>query len=276
MGALERILDKHASSTVVGTQKPKDEHNREGLTVLGLEADQSFHLGSTKLSEYRTELEGFVVKAFPKKHQEDALASIRSHLGDNHSQTPSSPIPHKIWQTAKTNNPNTFPEWQHQAGFEYTFMNDGDADVWVKEHFEGSLIWWTWQSLPAGILRSDYLRYVVLCFEGGIYSDTDTRLLKSFDHWGANPEERSASPGPASLIVGIEADVGDREDWHQWWPRPLQICQWTIASAPFQPALIDTLRRVYERNLDVEKWKKSQGLSDQAASEKNTRIHKKQ
>lgn len=48
----------------------------------------------------------------------------------------------------------------------------------------------------------------------------------------------------------------------------MQICQWTIASAPFQPALIDALRRVYERNLDVEKWKKSQGLSAQKADEK--------
>jgi len=27
--------------------------------------------------------------------------------------------------------------------------------------------------------------------------------------------------GPPSVIVGIEADVGDREDWAMWWPRPV-------------------------------------------------------
>lgn len=31
-------------------------------------------------------------------------------------------------------------------------MNDDKADIWMKEHFKGSLIWWTWQHLPSGIL----------------------------------------------------------------------------------------------------------------------------
>lgn len=101
MGTLESILEDHASSTVVAVDKPKPEqpeqpeHDGKALTVLGLEADESFHLGSTAISEYRTELEEFVVKAFPKKYQKDALASIRHHLGDNHSQTSFPPIPHK-------------------------------------------------------------------------------------------------------------------------------------------------------------------------------------
>lgn len=58
----------------------------------------------------------------------------------------------RIWQTAKTRDPGSFPQWKHQAGFEYTFMNDDKADIWMKEHFKGSLIWWTWQHLPSGIL----------------------------------------------------------------------------------------------------------------------------
>lgn len=55
--------------------------------------------------------------------------------------------------------------------------------------------------------RSDYLRYVLICFEGGIYTDTDTSILKSFAQWGSHPDEHNASQGPASLIIGIEADV---------------------------------------------------------------------
>jgi alpha 1,6-mannosyltransferase len=29
--------------------------------------------------------------------------------------------------------------------------------------------------------------------------------------------------GEASVVIGIEADVGGREDWHEWWPRPVSI-----------------------------------------------------
>jgi hypothetical protein len=92
--ALERVLT-NASPTVIGANKPEPEHNAGGLTVLGLEADESFHLGSTAVSEYRTELEDFVTKAFPAKYQEDALASIRRHLNDTDTQTSFSPIPQK-------------------------------------------------------------------------------------------------------------------------------------------------------------------------------------
>lgn len=35
----------------------------------------------------------------------------------------------------------------------------------------------------------------------------------------------------------------------QWWPRPLQISQWTIASARAHPILIDTLRRLVDTAL---------------------------
>jgi alpha 1,6-mannosyltransferase len=27
--------------------------------------------------------------------------------------------------------------------------------------------------------------------------------------------------GKPSVVVGIEADVGNREDWFDWWPRPV-------------------------------------------------------
>lgn len=55
--------------------------------------------------------------------------------------------------------------------------------------------------------KSDFLRYIFVLFEGGIYTDTDTAILKTFEHWGSRPVEHDVSPGPPSLIVGIEADV---------------------------------------------------------------------
>lgn len=95
--------------------------------------------------------------------------------------------------------------------------------------------------------HSDMLRYLLLLLEGGIYSDTDTKRLKPISEWtnGArlwndgrgwlygNRDELNLTEeltgvgeddlGPPSVVLGIEADVGDREDWHDWWPRPVSI-----------------------------------------------------
>ncbi len=89
--------------------------------------------------------------------------------------------------------------------------------------------------------RSDTLRYLLLLLEGGIYSDTDTNLLKSPSSFGQDAklwrdgagwlddvsrqrisagEDTEAVLGKPSVVVGVEADVGDRSDWFDWWPRP--------------------------------------------------------
>jgi len=113
-----------------------------------------------------------------------------------------------------------------------------------------------WTMLPSGILvnyfpclnpdetnmqRADTLRYLVLLVKGGIYSDTDTRLRKPPSKWGQGStlwadgkglkkEEKARIAagekwqdvlGPPSVVVGIEADVGERDDWNEWWPRPV-------------------------------------------------------
>jgi hypothetical protein len=89
--------------------------------------------------------------------------------------------------------------------------------------------------------RSDTLRYLLLLVEGGIYSDTDTRLRKPPSRWGqgatlwsegkglkkeekariAAGEKWEEVLGPPSVVIGIEADVGERDDWNEWWPRPV-------------------------------------------------------
>jgi alpha 1,6-mannosyltransferase len=84
----------------------------------------------------------------------------------------------------------------------------------------------------------------LLLLEGGIYTDTDTSLLKSPTHWGSHAklfrdgagwvhevdlkrisggEDMNKVLGEPSVVVGIEADVGDRDDWFDWWPRPVSL-----------------------------------------------------
>jgi alpha 1,6-mannosyltransferase len=64
--------------------------------------------------------------------------------------------------------------------------------------------------------------------------------------------------GPPSVIVGIEADVGeDREDWHDWYPRPLQVVQWTLASAPFHPIALQAVLRAAYATTDAAEWSRN-------------------
>ena len=87
------------------------------------------------------------------------------------------------------------------------------------------------------------LRYLLHFLEGGIYTDTDTKMLKTPSHWGNGArlwrdgagwmddaslkrieagERAEMVLGTPSVVVGVEADVGGREDWHDWWPRPVR------------------------------------------------------
>lgn len=54
--------------------------------------------------------------------------------------------------------------------------------------------------------------------EGGVYSDTDTICLKPIHEWGTvDPlrwRDQDSIDGTPSMIIGVEADVGDRDDWH--------------------------------------------------------------
>lgn len=98
-------------------------------------------------------------------------------------------------------------------------------------------------------------------------ADMDTICLKEIDGWHRDPFRRQAPPAGEidttrpSIIVGIEQDVGDRVDWHDWYPRPLGLIQWTMASTRGHPIMVDVLRRVSEnmRVLDVEKDKSGEG-----------------
>ncbi|GAA6000829.1 hypothetical protein JCM10207_004679 [Rhodosporidiobolus poonsookiae] len=196
-------------------------------------------------------------------------------------------IPQRVWQTAPDARyfemkKGMTRSWEEkQAGWEVVRHDNPTADVWVRERFalnasspsaatstpsltdgeapalppRGIVATWDRLSTPA-VLRSDFWRYLVLAVEGGVYADTDVECLRPVEKWGEDVSwhgERPEGYVAPSLIVGIEADVGKRLDWHEWWPRPLQFSQWTIASARGHPVLLDTVRRVVEMALEKEK-----------------------
>lgn len=175
-------------------------------------------------------------------------------------------IPKKIFQTGPFEGKEPPPQkllprsWKkHNPNHMYQYFDNTAAAEYVNARFNESFVnggkgggvaqtYMHMKDVP--VMQSDFWRYAILATEGGVYSDFDTKCLKPVDRWHKKPWRRNLfenepSPEPA-IIVGIEVDVGSRSDWHSWWPRPLGLVQWTIASTKGHPILIDAMRRVVE------------------------------
>ena len=87
-----------------------------------------------------------------------------------------------IHQTDKTDVMNNdMKEWirvNEPDGWELNFMNDADAWAWVKEVFPDTDVEWAWGYMHRGVLRADFLRYLLPLVHGGVYSDVDVGIQR--------------------------------------------------------------------------------------------------
>lgn len=96
----------------------------------------------------------------------------RPHIG------PPSMISYKtIHQTDKTSEINSMTrQWvsmNEKDGWSLNFLDDDAAWEWVQSKFPGTDVEWAWSYMHRGVLRADFLRYLLPLLEGGVYSDTD-------------------------------------------------------------------------------------------------------
>ncbi|KAG8877851.1 membrane-bound alpha-1,6- mannosyltransferase Initiation-specific [Tulasnella sp. 331] len=251
------------------------------LTALGFRADESYKLGSSTPLAYRYELSSFIRTAFPPDLQPLLQSRFDLHFplakdgnpGPVRGSLPAMISFKNIWQTNKIHGAD-MGGWKYRnLQWDWSMLNDVDAAMWVQAKFRGSRIETVWDELPTNILKADFLRYLLVFYYGGVYSDTDTSCLHAIEEWGASAdlwddgkgwlapaegeetlESRKKAMGPPSVVIGIEVDVGDREDWHRWWPRPLQIVQWTFGAAPRHPILLDVISRVVSSTAHAKAW----------------------
>ncbi len=164
-------------------------------------------------------------------------------------------FPAYIWQTWKTTPASgDFDEALRQPEASWTelhptFVHEVITDsvaLAVVRHLYGSVpaVVDAYKALPLPVLKADFLRYLILLARGGIYSDIDTLALQPATEWVPAEVPRSSY----GLVVGIEADP-DRPDWHDWYSRRVQLCQWTIQAKPGHPVLIDIVSRITEETL---------------------------
>ncbi|RMJ27376.1 alpha-1,6-mannosyltransferase [Aspergillus sp. HF37] len=187
------------------------------------------------------------------------LAPLRERLRYHFPYDLQSKFPAYIWQTWKYSPASIWfhgdlqgPEssWtEMHPDFVHQVVPD-DTQRHLIKYLYASVpeVYEAFEALPMAVLKADFFRYLVLLARGGIYSDIDTTALKPVPEW-LPPELDLASVG---LVVGIEADP-DRPDWHDWYSRRIQFCQWTIQAKAGHPVLRDLVATITEDALRMKK-----------------------
>ncbi|KAJ1326553.1 alpha 1,6-mannosyltransferase [Microdochium nivale] len=151
-------------------------------------------------------------------------------------------VPRKIWQIllpmpasveAKGTSLSDAESWLNKnPGYTYTLLGAEGAESFIKLHYSDQPeILDTFNALENPAMRSDFLRYLVLLKEGGVYSDIDTEAIRPVEHW--IPEKYRSR---AKILAGIEWDQQGGAP-SSYFTYPLQLGQWTIASSPGHPVL---------------------------------------
>ena len=119
-------------------------------------------------------------------------------------------IPKKVWQTWHTSAILLGDEererartWQEKnPHYRYELLTDHGAESYVRHHFaDAPLIRDTFLNLTDKILRADFMRYLVLAAEGGVYADLDVVCQEPIDTWIP-----PAFQGKTGVVVGVEND----------------------------------------------------------------------
>lgn len=220
------------------------------------ERAQSSNIPSHGNANHDGEQVAMVKKPRPQIPMADLhMQPLRQQLAYAFPYDPEGKFPAYIWQTWKYSPASgQFAEELRPAEASWTQLHPSfvhevitdDVAVNMVRHFYASLpeVQEAYNALPAPVLKADFFRYLILLARGGIYSDIDTTALKSAVEWVPADVPRSSY----GLVIGIEADP-DREDWHEWYSRRIQFCQWTIQSKPGHPVLLDIVATITEETL---------------------------
>ncbi|CAK7198770.1 alpha-1,6-mannosyltransferase Och1 [Sporothrix eucalyptigena] len=175
-------------------------------------------------------------------------------------------FPAYIWQTWKytpANGEFTFREqeatWTEQhPGFIHEVITDAVALKLLRLLYAAvPEVLEAYDALPLPVLKADFFRYLILLARGGIYSDIDTYAIRSALEWIPDSVPREA----IGLVIGIEADP-DRPDWHDWYSRRIQFCQWTIQSKPGHPILRQIVTHITNETLRMKRAGQLTGFHD--------------
>jgi mannosyltransferase OCH1-like enzyme len=186
-----------------------------------------------------------------------------SSPGDSDSESFSAQsFPAKIWQSWKndaedpTDRTVGFPhQWRVvNPDWRYERITDGNIDAYVRDTFDPATSR-LFTSINDPILKADFLRYLILLHEGGLWVDIDVYPHQPISKW--IPEQYHDSE--VNLVVGIENDHHKQPIW----PGSLysvQLCQYSVLAKPRHPAISKLVSQVTSNVEQLLKSKAPGGL----------------
>ncbi|KAK5119657.1 hypothetical protein LTR85_007486 [Meristemomyces frigidus] len=156
-------------------------------------------------------------------------------------------IQQKIWQTWKVpvlemdeERRRFTASWMtRNPAYRYELLTDSAARAYVRANYAHRPdICGTYEKIADPILAADYIRYLAILADGGLYTDVDTDGTKEVDAW--IPSEYVNRTG---LVVGIEYDAQDGEIRGDFDLR-VQLCQWTFMGRAGHPIMRHVVDRV--------------------------------
>ncbi|CZR65797.1 uncharacterized protein PAC_15697 [Phialocephala subalpina] len=158
-------------------------------------------------------------------------------------------IPPKIWQIYLSFSREAIAGYSmyihsfisHSPSHTYTLLDSQGALSIISRLSESKThahILPLFYAMSRRVMRADFLRYLLLAIEGGVYSDMDTEMVKPLWEWVPD-----AYKSRTKLIVGLEADQNPPVPGTTY---PVQFCQWTLASAPGHPAMWTMVERILD------------------------------
>lgn len=174
-----------------------------------------------------------------ESHNPVILQIYRDEPGDNS-------IPYQSWMEKNK------PKWSR------TFVPHSAVDSMMDGlSRELEFLNETFHRLPARVLKMDFMRYVSLFKDGGVYADIDTNCYVGIDRWysacyAESPSTkhgeriRAAQPG---LVVGLEFDLLGDPRFETIDERQVALANYVFAANKGHPVLAQMIDAIAKRTL---------------------------
>ncbi|KAG6357663.1 hypothetical protein INS49_013542 [Diaporthe citri] len=131
---------------------------------------------------------------------------------------------------------------EKNPGYAVEFLTDETADAWVQKRFAHRPdIVEVYLALQIPIIKADWLRYLLLYAEGGVWSDLDVSCNSPIETW-IPPQYKDE----ASIVVGWEFDT----TWPGAAPKH-ELATWTVLAKPGSPHMWTAVEGVLQGLHDV-------------------------
>ena len=178
-------------------------------------------------------------------------------------------IPAQVWQLYTTIGPHD-TNTTHQDALKATkiganlaatwFPVDGDwsyrfvgtefGTQFVQEHFKDQQdIVDVFTSLRVPVMVSDFLRYLLLAGDGGVYADSDVEMIKPLQDWVPEPYRNVTR-----AMIGIEKDHPAKDEPDGW---AFRFVQHTLITAKAHPVMMNMALNITNKMLELSHEKKT-------------------